>query len=57
MFNQGPQRCPGKELAIFIAQSFLVHYLIKTQGNIESQKIDINNIPQALNPCKIIFKI
>ena len=58
-FNQGPQRCPGKELAIYLAQNFMYHLVkIKKIGithRIESYKIDTNNISQILNPCTIQF--
>ena len=53
MFNQGPQRCPGKELAIFILQSFLVQYLQLYGPNLNMAKIDTNNVPQMINPCTI----
>ena len=26
-FNQGPQKCPAKELAIFLTQSFIVNFI------------------------------
>lgn len=61
MFNQGPQKCPGKEMAIFLLQSFTVNYLkfskILTNGisNIKCNKVDPNNIPQMINPCNIVF--
>ena len=58
-FNQGPQKCPGKELSIFLIQSF-IYNLIKIKNinvdNIESNYIDINYIPQIINPFKIEFK-
>lgn len=58
MFNQGDQKCPGKELSIFVLQSFLVQYLMKVdKATIVAQKININNIPQMMNPCKIHFDV
>jgi len=58
-FNQGPQRCPGKELAIYLTQSFIYNFIkikqIGIQQSIHSKKIDTNNIPQIMNPCKISF--
>ena len=58
-FNQGPQKCPGKELAIYLTQNFVYHFLkIKKIGiskTIVTNKINIDNIPQVLNPCSIIF--
>ena len=58
-FNQGPQKCPGKELAIYLTQNFVYHFLkIKKIGiskTIVTNKINIDNIPQVLNPCSIKF--
>ena len=57
-FNQGPQICPGKELSILIIQCFLVNFL-KINGvfdnidSLKSKKINIDNIPEMINPCKI----
>ncbi len=56
MFNQGNQKCPGKELAIFKLQSFIVNYLTKSNYKIKGKKIDVNNIPQMINPCTIKFE-
>ena len=61
-FNQGPQKCPGKDISLFLIESFIVHYLkysgiISGKGNIKCQKIDTNNIPQMINPCTITFSI
>jgi len=55
MFNQGPQRCPGKELALFISQSFIAHYLTKSNFNLKSDKINTEYIEQMINPFKIKF--
>ncbi len=61
MFNHGPQRCPGKELAIFVFKSalvrfFQVHGLLK--GNIlEGSMINVNDMPQIINPCLAHFKV
>ena len=55
-FNQGPQRCPGKEMVIFLAQSFLYNFFrIKKFTTVETIKVDTNNIPQIINPCTIYF--
>lgn len=59
-FNQGPQRCPGKELAIYLVQSF-VYNLIKIKnigkgGTITSDEINTTSISQVLNPCNIRFR-
>lgn len=56
-FNQGPQRCPGKDLVIYLTQLFIYHF-VKTyninKNNIyKTMKLDKNNIPQMINPCKI----
>lgn len=61
MFNQGPQKCPGKDLSIFMLQSFIVNFF-KLSGLLDSNilisdKIDIDNIPQMINPCKISIDI
>lgn len=61
-FSQGPQKCPGKELAIFLVQSF-VYNLIKikkigiTKILKSNKKIDINNIPQVINTCDVVFTL
>ena len=60
-FNQGPQRCPAKELVIFLCQSFI--YNLFTIKNInENTKIQINkinpeDIPQITNPFSINIRI
>lgn len=58
-FNQGPQKCPGKELAIYLAQSCIYHLIkIKQIGinqSISSDEINTDSIAQILNPCKIKF--
>jgi hypothetical protein len=60
-FNQGPQKCPGKELAIFLTQSFIYHFIkinkIGRKNTITSNKIDTDNIKGAINSCDIIFNI
>lgn len=60
-FNQGKQRCPGKELALYLTQSFIFNFIkyfnIKSAEQIKSYKIDSNNIPQIINPCKIKFEL
>ena len=59
-FNQGPQRCPGKELVIYLVQSFIYNLIkIKNIGKshtIVSNKINTVNIPQVINPCNIKFR-
>lgn len=48
-FNQWPQICPGKNLVIFLAQSF-IYNLFKIK------KINIKNIDQMINTCELKFK-
>ncbi len=56
MFNQGPQHCPGKELAIDLLYSFVLNYLSLTNFKVNvSPKININNVGQMLNPYKFSF--
>lgn len=56
-FSQGPQQCPGKELAIYIAQSFIFNFIkiknIKKNILVKTNQIDKNYIPQIINPCEI----
>lgn len=57
MFNQGPQRCPGKELAIFLLSSFIVNFfvvcgILKNNQFTCSKKIG-KNVPQMINPCSL----
>ena len=60
-FNQGPQRCPGKELAIYLTQSFIYNFFkiknINMNTIIEINEVDINNIPQITNPFSFYIKI
>ena len=60
-FNQGPQRCPAKELVMFLLQSFIYNFFIIKNINmntiVEINKVDINNIPQITNPFSFYIKI
>ncbi len=56
MFGQGLQKCPGKDLAIFVLQSFIVHYLVASNFKLKTKKINIKNIEQMINPCKVTFE-
>ena len=62
-FNQGPQRCPAKELAIFLVQSFMVNFIkmsdILTRGSdiFKTKKINTDNIDQMINTCNLEFKL
>ncbi len=53
-FNQGPQKCPGKDISMFLIASFIVHYL-KNTSNLKCMKINTKNIPQMISPCSIRF--
>ncbi len=59
-FGQGPQRCPGKELVIYISQCFIYNLVvIKNIGrttSILSNNVDTQNIPQVFNPCNAKFQ-
>ena len=58
-FNQGPQGCPGKELAIFLAQSFVYNFIkvrkITSNTKVKTISIDTSHIPQIINPCSIVI--
>ena len=57
MFNQGNQRCPGKELTISLLTSALVCYLELNHFTIRTNiQLDPNFIPYILNPCTIRFE-
>ena len=58
-FNQGPQGCPGRELAIFLAQSFLYNFIkvrnITSKTSVKTVSLDTSHIPQIINPCSIVI--
>jgi cytochrome P450 len=55
-FNQGNQKCPGKELVISLLTQALVIYLEMNDFSIQTNiKLDKKFIPYILNPCTIIF--
>ena len=60
-FNQGPQRCPAKELVIFLSQSFIYNLFtiknIDENTKIKINQIDTENIPQITNPFNIHLEI
>ena len=60
-FNQGPQRCPAKELVIFLSQSFIYNLFtiknINENTKIKINQIDTENIPQITNPFSIHLNI
>ena len=57
-FNQGPQRCPAKELVIFLAQSFIYNFiLLNNVWKMKAEKINTQKIPQIMNPCNIKIKL
>jgi hypothetical protein len=56
MFNQGNQRCPGKELVISLLTSGLVIYLKMSNYSLQTNiKLNKEFIPYILNPCTISF--
>lgn len=55
MFNQGPQRCPGKELAILIIGLTVSEYLNRV-NYLSCQKLNTNKIKQMIDPCSIRFR-
>ena len=63
MFSQGPQKCPGKDLALFLLASYTVNYMHRIgamaygPGVVGCQKINVMDIPQMINPCTIKFTI
>ena len=58
-FNQGPQGCPGKELAIFLAQCFVYNFIkvrkITSKTKVKTISVDTSHIPQIINPCSIVI--
>jgi cytochrome P450 len=56
MFNQGNQKCPGKELVLSLIGIGLKCYLEKNNYRIRTNiKLDPSFIPYILNPCTITF--
>ena len=71
-FSRGPQKCPGKDLTLFLATSFIVHYLEKctiifdnihigtdkiSNKRLISNSINTNHIEHAINPCTIHINV
>jgi hypothetical protein len=60
-FSQGPQKCPGKEIAIFLVESFTYNLIKNKKLNITNfncnKKLDKKNILQVINPCDLVFTI
>ena len=60
-FNQGPQRCPAKELVIFLLQSYIYNFFtiknINMNTIVEINEVDMNDIPQITNPFKFYIRI
>lgn len=56
-FNQGPQKCPGKELSLWIIETFTNSYLSNFRIIEKYPKIDLDNFPQMINPCSISFRL
>jgi cytochrome P450 len=56
MFNQGNQKCPGKELVISLITEALVHYLEINNFSIHTNiTLNPSFIPYIINPCTIEF--
>jgi cytochrome P450 len=57
MFNQGNQRCPGKELVISLLTQGLTKYLSLNNHSIETNvKLNTEFMPYVINPCTITFQ-
>ena len=62
-FNQGPQQCPAKELAIFLVQIFIVNFvtitgiLEKGPEILKTKKINTDYINQMINTCDLTFTL
>ena len=59
-FNQGPQMCPAKELAIYLVQCFMVNFIKQTGltrdiRKLKTSKINTNKIGQVINTCNLEF--
>ena len=57
-FNQGPQKCPGKELSIYLIKSFVINFFIingilKNPSKLKANKIPTDSIPDMMNPCEL----
>lgn len=55
MFSQGPQKCPGREIAINLLEKYIGEIIKYSYKAVPS--IDVNNIPQMINPFKIILTV
>lgn len=56
MFNQGNQRCPGKELTISLLQASCVSFLEMCNFNLKTNiQLNTKHIPYLINPCTIEF--
>lgn len=59
IFGQGPQRCPGKELILFLLQSYMVNFFYKYQlfDGVDiincSPIINVMNYPDVINPFSV----
>lgn len=60
-FSQGPQKCPGKEIAIFLVSCFTYNFIKNNKLNITNfkcnKKLNKKNILQVINPCDLVFNI
>jgi len=55
-FSQGPQKCPGKDLVIGLLSCYILKYLELVNYKLNVYPIiDVNNVPQMINPYKFKF--
>lgn len=54
-FNQGPQRCPGKELALSLL-GMTTYLALERFDLVTDQSLNKMKIEQAINPCQIKLK-
>ena len=59
-FSQGPQKCPGKDLSIYLCQSFIGNFFkiknINENTLIKMNQLNTKDIPQIINPFSINIK-
>lgn len=60
-FSRGPQRCPGKDLVLFIVMSYTAHFLRRVgvvcnrDCRFRVKQLDTKKISHAINPCRLKF--
>lgn len=55
MFSQGPQNCPGKDIALDLATHFLDVVFKRYNITDCSPRVNTQDVPQMINPCTIKF--